>query len=272
MNPINSYASSKLHTLFGNQSFINLKNIHFNSVHFQTIVELVNLPSLQRLDLWNCTHPPDRPGLVLPQNFLVWTLFLIVDVADEISPLLTRIKGLENLLLRVNQNERIWWTESTQRELARAIEVHKGSLWKLRVQEYLIDHADGLWDMEFVSRILECKQLYRLCLLQVRAKPFYYYLYLIEQLPNLRGLVIYNSEKWTETRTSSSLPNKVIASLLPSSKLSLLGFSSGEWDTYARPDPENCFIRRGMDLKYICVIYRPSWERKWSRFGSHKGY
>lgn len=242
---LDDYTSSKLQSLFRNRSFVNLTRIHFQSVSFQKTVELVNLPSLKYMELWNCTHPPNTPSLVLPQAFPLRNLYVISDRAKEMIPLLAQIKGLETLILRVVGNElNCWAGRLTQRQLAREIEGHKATLRELRFYQCL-NEDNWLGGSDFMRRILECKQLYRLSLPQFD-RPYHSYAHIIQQLPQLKGLIMYDCGTCIPKKTSHYFAKNVMASLSASSELALISFNH-KTRSHGQ-DMEDCFVRRGMGL------------------------
>lgn len=194
--PIPSQVVDGLNRLFANRSFVNLTELHVDQATFKETLKPRNLPSLNTFSFGG-GGGQYRNGLnemkpALPANFPLRKLCWIgVDpvLPNTLETVLMRINGLEYLEI-----ESILGFERTTRcrkTLAEAIEMHKGTLKILLVDE-LIKTTASAYDSQFVKRILRCKQLEVLSLPLPPNKPVAYYINIIDSLPRLVEFRIYD--------------------------------------------------------------------------------
>lgn len=185
-----------LNRLFAGCSFVNLKELHIDQATFTATLEPRNLPSLDIFSFGGgqeqYRNSINEMEPELPANFPLLKLRWIgVDPVypTTLEKVLTRINGLE--YLEIESFIGFERTARGRKSLAEAIESHQATLKILLIDE-LIKTTASAYDSQFVKRILRCKQLQVLSLPLPSNRPVAYYINIIDSLPHLVELQIYD--------------------------------------------------------------------------------
>lgn len=185
-----------LNRLFANRAFANLKELHIDQATFTTTLEPRNLPYLELFSFGGGQEQyrnsinemePEFP-LNFPLRGLRW---IGVDPVypTTLENVLMRITGLE--YLEVESFTGFERTARGRKSLAEAIESHRPTLKVLLMDEFINTTASA-YDSQFIKRILKCKKLRVLSLPLPPNKSVTYYIDIIESLPHLVELQIYD--------------------------------------------------------------------------------
>lgn len=120
---------SKLDTLFGNGSFVNLTELRFEQISNYQTLKLTHMPSLKLLEVSCCDS--QTPNLVLADDIRI-SSFVCKNGSglEKIIPVLTQVIGLEYLSLDCTYLLDLWYAQ-TQRDFISAIVMHKDTLREL---------------------------------------------------------------------------------------------------------------------------------------------
>lgn len=184
-----------LNTLFADGRFANLKELSFRYLcNFNQTLTLTKMPALKVLVVYFCTSQGPSVPLILAEDIRLSSL----TYKDEwdiamLTPLLAQAKGVEHLFITCRCE--VTATAKSQRDLVRAIIMHKDTLRGLKLNETLALDTDldvRLWDSFIVKSIqIRCRNLVDLSFPFVSSKPVSYYCELIASFPNLESLTIY---------------------------------------------------------------------------------
>lgn len=183
-----------LNKLFASRRFVNLKELNFRHLLlFDQTVTLTKMPALKLLVVYFCIPQGPSMPLVLADDIRLSSLtYKDAWEIEMLTPLLAQAKGLKHL--SISCRSEITATDKTQRDLVRAIIVHKDTLRSLKFNETLALVTDldaRVWDSFMVKSIQNhCRGLVALSFPFVSNKPVSYYCELIASFPNLESLTI----------------------------------------------------------------------------------
>ncbi len=244
---------ARLNSMFSNQLLPNLERLAFVDVTFSIPVQLINCPSLWHLALHSRGNAaPDPAGLVIPHKIPIKNFFWVEVPVDHLVHALTQIQGLENLFVRTRTRSQRRMKGRKCKRLAAAIELHQKTLRSLVLDDSLLRNEDGLLNVSFLESVKKCTRLRRLALPLGEKHPIWEYKSLIESLPRLSALVIFDPFRCNSDDTPALADALMEAT--SSSRLSFLAFC--DFENYHPRNkisrPSQCFSRRKAGMQAEC--------------------
>lgn len=187
-----------LNASFACGCFVNLTKLTFRHLrNFDQTLTLTNMPSLKLLVVDCYIFQGPTVPLVLADDIRLSTLtynHILVSDIEKFIPLLAQAIGIE--YLSITCENKVTATNKTQRDLVRAIIMHKDTLRGLHLSEELALQTDldiWLWDSFIVKAIqIRCKSLVDLSFPFIPKTPVSYYCNLITSFPDLVSLTIWD--------------------------------------------------------------------------------
>lgn len=187
----------KLDKFFADNAFVNLTELYFEDIIFDTPLQLTNCPLLQSLTIVNCQTSPQGPAMLsIPNTLKIASLHYVGghDFHDYelLVPILSRIQGLEQLVLEIispgDEDITEELMDKFHAELAFALEMQQGTLTELVVREISIHFCCSrlVFGGEELFRVVQgCLGLRRLALPLSSEDLVPRYIRLMQDLPHL---------------------------------------------------------------------------------------